>query len=777
MVKIGTGTLVITGTNSYTGPTTLAAGMLEVDGSIASSSLLTLNTGTTLTGNGAVGELAINTGSTLSPGSGIAALNTGDIDWRGVGTYNWQMYDAGGAAGTGYDVVNVNGALDLTSTTSITVNVMSLSSTAPETSGPAINFNNAVSHSWTLVHTTDGVIRFNASKFNVVTNGFYNSLGTSRFVVQVMGGDLVLSLVAPLTVITEPATGVSASNAVLNANVSPNGAANTVYFQWGLTAAYGSVTPSTGVGTSMDTVVVSSPISTLLPGTTYHYQAVATNSAGIALGGDATFMTLRGNANLAGLTLSAASISPAFDSNVTSYTASVGNVSTNVTITPSCADGAETIQVRVNGGTFTAVASGAASGSLPLNVGANAIDVKVIAQDGFTTRIYTATVTRAPSSNALMAGLTMSAAPISPAFDSSVTSYSADAGNSPSITITPTAADITASVLVQVNGGPFTVTASGVPSGSLALNVGGNIIGVRIVAQDGVTTMDYTLSVTREGTPSATTLPATAIAVSNATLNASASPNGLETTVYFQWGTTAGYGNRTTPTDIGNGTSTMGVNVGLTNLLPGTTYHFTIVASNSVGVVTGADASFTTPALAPLATTLPATSVAPTSAGLNGTVNPDGAATTAYFQWGTNTSYGSTTAPTSAGSGNGNVAIHTTLANLLPGTMYHYTVAASNSVGAVTDGDVTFITPAASPTATTLPASGIAVSNATLNASINPNGAATTVYFQWGTTTDYGNTTPVTGIDGRIPVVMGLAARMSYDEHRPVRLDEVPDYT
>jgi myo-inositol 2-dehydrogenase/D-chiro-inositol 1-dehydrogenase len=33
--------------------------------------------------------------------------------------------------------------------------------------------------------------------------------------------------------------------------------------------------------------------------------------------------------------------------------------------------------------------------------------------------------------------------------------------------------------------------------------------------------------------------------------------------------------------------------------------------------------------------------------------------------------------------------------------------------------------------------------------------------------------TPVTGRDGRIPVVMGLAARKSYDEHRPVRLDEV----
>ncbi len=36
-----------------------------------------------------------------------------------------------------------------------------------------------------------------------------------------------------------------------------------------------------------------------------------------------------------------------------------------------------------------------------------------------------------------------------------------------------------------------------------------------------------------------------------------------------------------------------------------------------------------------------------------------------------------------------------------------------------------------------------------------------------------GKPTPVTGIDGRIPVVMGLAARKSYDEHRPVRVSEI----
>lgn len=36
-----------------------------------------------------------------------------------------------------------------------------------------------------------------------------------------------------------------------------------------------------------------------------------------------------------------------------------------------------------------------------------------------------------------------------------------------------------------------------------------------------------------------------------------------------------------------------------------------------------------------------------------------------------------------------------------------------------------------------------------------------------------GKPTAVTGLDGRIPVVMGMAARKSFDEHRPVRLDEI----
>jgi len=436
-----------------------------------------------------------------------------------------------------------------------------------------------------------------------------------------------------------PATGIAVSNATLNASAAPNGLETTVYFQWGTTAGYGSMTPPVDIGSGTGAMAVNAGLSNLLPGTTYHFAVVASNSVGVVTGADASFTT------------------------------------------PALAPLATTLP---------------ATSVTPVSAGLNG----TVNPDGAATTAYFQWGTNT-------------------SYGSTTASTSAGSGNG-NVAIHTTLANLLPGTMYH-----YTVAAS-------------NSVGA-------VTDSDVTF-LTPAATPTATTLPASGIAVSNATLNASVNPNGAATTVYFQWGTTTDYGNTTTVSGIGGGVTNVGMNAAIANLLPGTTYHYVIIASNNVGVATGADGSFTTPALVPVATTLPATAVTASSAGLNGTVNPNGAATTAYFLWGTNATYGSSTASTSAGSGNGNVAIHTTLANLLPGTMYHYTVAASNSVGGVTDSDVTFMTPAATPTVTTLPASGIAVSNATLNATVNPNGATTTIYFQWGTTTSYGNTTALTGI-------------------------------
>ena len=194
------------------------------------------------------------------------------------------------------------------------------------------------------------------------------------------------------------------------------------------------------------------------------------------------------NANLSNLALSAGTLSPAFVSGTTSYTASVINSVNSITVTPTAAQANAT--VTVNG---VSVISGVASSSISLNVGTNTITAVVTAQDGVTIQTYTVTLTRAPSSNANLSGLALSAGTLFPAFSSGTAGYTASVGNATSsITVTPTASD--AAAAVKVNGGSVT---SGSASGAISLVVGANTLSTVVTAQNGVTTQTYTVTVTR----------------------------------------------------------------------------------------------------------------------------------------------------------------------------------------------------------------------------------------------------------------------------------------
>jgi len=94
----------------------------------------------------------------------------------------------------------------------------------------------------------------------------------------------------------------------------------------------------------------------------------------------------------------------------------------------------------------------------------------------------------------------------------------------------------------------------------------------------------------------------------------------------------------------------------------------------------------------PGAWALSASTITPTGASLNGTVNPNGRPTTASFQWGTTTDYGQLTAATGMGSGTSASPLSAPLAGLAPGITYHYRVAATNSNGAVYGSDQSFTT-------------------------------------------------------------------------------------
>lgn len=262
---------------------------------------------------------------------------------------------------------------------------------------------------------------------------------------------------------------------------------------------------------------------------------------------------------------------------------------------------------------------------------------------------------------------------------------------------------------------------------------------------------------------------ASSITGSSAVLNGIVNANNTSATVTFEYGTSTAYGTSITAFQSPvTGNSPTAVNATLSGLAAATVYHFRVKAVNTNGTVTGDDYTFTT-LIAPVATTLASTSVTTTSSTMNGSVNPNGNQTTVTFEYGTSASYGSeVTASQSPLSGSGAQAVSASLGGLLQGTLYYYRVKAVSVGGTAYGSQLTFTT-LLPPTAVTGAASSLTGTSAVLNGTVNANNLSTTVMFDYGSNTGYGNSvsaaqSPVSGATNSAVTynLTGLAANSTY---------------
>ncbi|MBS0249138.1 MAG: autotransporter domain-containing protein, partial [Proteobacteria bacterium] len=111
LTKVGSGNFILSGTSLYTGATTVSAGTLSVNGSIASSVLTTVASGGTLGGNGTVGDTVVNAGGILAPGNSIGTVTvSGNLTFNSGSSYNVEV------SPTAADRTNVTGTATLAGT-------------------------------------------------------------------------------------------------------------------------------------------------------------------------------------------------------------------------------------------------------------------------------------------------------------------------------------------------------------------------------------------------------------------------------------------------------------------------------------------------------------------------------------------------------------------------------------------------------------------------------------------------------------------------------------
>jgi hypothetical protein len=281
------------------------------------------------------------------------------------------------------------------------------------------------------------------------------------------------------------------------------------------------------------------------------------------------------------------------------------------------------------------------------------------------------------------------------------------------------------------------------------------------------------------GMPIVSALSANDITGTSATLKAQGNPGRLATKAWFRVSATdPGTCNDTFGTrwpvgdgvDLGKGEAPVDFSAAITGLRPGSTAFACAIASNAAGLGFGSVLRVQTPA-APNVSTKPAEAVSASEATLRGLANSGAASGSAWFRYSTvkpaqcNDSFG-TRGPASgivldAGK---DTALTQRITGLSVGTSYYFCALASNASG-LSVGTLERFTTLGAPVVSTSSASEVGTQTATLNGSAQSTGVAATAYFRYGTSNPgvcsdtFGTRFPATG-GVAIPADMATAYKV-----------------
>ncbi|MDY0169807.1 MAG: autotransporter-associated beta strand repeat-containing protein [Thermoguttaceae bacterium] len=188
----GSGSLTLTGDNTYSGTTTVTGGTLLVNGTHTGGGLYTVRDGGTLGGMGIIAAtVSIDAGGAHSPGASVGQQTVGDAVWNPGGAFQFEINNAAGDAGgpSGWDLLAVSnvygaGTLDISGLTagSFRIDILSLAGESP---GPITDFNPTVPYTWEFVTYDTLLGEFDPGLFVLDASDFmeHNVMGTGHFTI------------------------------------------------------------------------------------------------------------------------------------------------------------------------------------------------------------------------------------------------------------------------------------------------------------------------------------------------------------------------------------------------------------------------------------------------------------------------------------------------------------------------------------------------------------------------------------------------------------------